>query len=60
MATTVIKNTELYFDNEKEYENFMSRIDGTAESINKYVKKTREEVSKIKSININGVEIPVR
>ncbi|KGL43748.1 hypothetical protein EP56_08080 [Listeriaceae bacterium FSL A5-0209] len=60
MATTIIKNTELYFDNEREYENFMSRVDGKSKSTNEYVKKTREEVSKIKSINLNGVEIPVR
>ncbi|MBC1230496.1 hypothetical protein HCB37_04360 [Listeria booriae] len=60
MATTIIKNTELYFDDEQKYENFMSRVDGTSKSTNEYVRKTREEVRKIKSINLNGVEIPVR
>ncbi len=54
MATTTIKNTAFSFSNQKEYSEFMSRIDRKATTRNSNVRKTKHNLKAIKEIKIDG------
>ncbi|MDT0002847.1 hypothetical protein QJV14_02385 [Listeria cossartiae subsp. cayugensis] len=54
MATTTIKNTAFSFSNQKEYSEFMSRIDRKATTLNSNVRKTKNNLKAIKEIKIDG------
>ncbi|EPB0962705.1 TPA: hypothetical protein ACN9PE_003056, partial [Listeria monocytogenes] len=54
MATTTIKNTAFSFNNQKEYSEFMSRIDRKATTLNSNVRKTKHNLKAIKEIKIDG------
>ncbi|EIJ5162757.1 hypothetical protein LJH24_002958, partial [Listeria monocytogenes] len=53
MATTTIKNTAFSFNNQKEYSEFMSRIDRKATTLNSNVRKTKHNLKAIKEIKID-------
>lgn len=54
MVTTTIKNTAFSFSNQKEYSEFMSRIDRKATTRNSNVRKTKHNLKAIKEIKIDG------
>ncbi|EAC7951296.1 hypothetical protein E9535_14705 [Listeria monocytogenes] len=54
MATTTIKNTAFSFKNQKEYSEFMNRIDKKATTLNSNVRKTKHNIKAIKEIKIDG------
>lgn len=56
---TIVKNTEMVFENKKTMNDFMDRVYSNNKQKSEEVKRTSRNLKQIKNLNINGKHIEV-